>query len=145
MYPIKLIFQTEPIQLKLSETEPVPGIYCQQFEGKEVDIEIEKAKRKRSNPQNSYLWGVCYKLISDHTGYEIDEVHEMCKAKFNPKMKEIANKKTGEIETIQYSGSTTKMTTVEFMDFVAQIQRFFAPLGINIPDPNQTDFIEDAA
>ena len=33
------------------------------FEGQNVIVTIEKAKKKRSNPQNSFYWGVCLPII----------------------------------------------------------------------------------
>lgn len=129
-------------RLELGDRESFTNYY-KQFEGKNVVISIEKATRKRSSPQNSYLWGIVYKVISEYTGYEIEEVHEICKARFNPQLKELLNKETGELEMMGYSGSTTKLDTVQFMEYVEKIQRFFAPFGVNISDPNQTEFIED--
>jgi hypothetical protein len=47
-----------------------------------VDVVVERYSKRRSNSQNSYLWGIPYKLLSDHTGYSPDEIHEICKYKF---------------------------------------------------------------
>ena len=35
----------------------------QSFEGKEIIVTFERAKKKRSNPQNSFYWGCCIPLI----------------------------------------------------------------------------------
>ena len=45
------------------------------FEGKEIIITIDKAKKTRSNNQNNFYWGVCIPLIQsglkDATGLEV--------------------------------------------------------------------------
>jgi hypothetical protein len=128
--------QVKDNRLRIYDEQAMKNTY-QYFEGCPVWVTIEKARNKRSNPQNAYLWGVCYKLISDFTGYEIDEVHEICKAKFLPSERELVNKDTGEIEKVTIGASTRKLTTVEFCEYIEKIQRFFAQLGCQIPDPNE--------
>ncbi len=48
--------------------------YLAGLNGKRVQVTVEKIKHSRTNGQNRYLWGVCYKLIADHTGAGTDEV-----------------------------------------------------------------------
>lgn len=105
-------------------------------DGRAVTISIERGG-KRSNPQNRYLWSCVYKIISEYTGYEIDEVHDICKSLFNEKVLDVTNRDTGEVESVRIGGSTAKLTTVEFMEYVEKIQRHFAEMGVVIPDPNE--------
>lgn len=101
------------------------------YANKRVTITINKYFKQRTNQQNAYLWGVCYKLISEHTGYTCDEVHDLMAKKF------IGEKiiKIGDVETVTHKTSV-KLSTKDFMGFVASIQQFAAEqLNIYIPDP----------
>ena len=114
--------------------------YCLSLEGNSVFVTVEKMKNIRSNAQNRYLWGVLYKLISDSLGWEIEDVHTFCKQEFNPKHIELKG------EEWKVGGSTTKMSTIEFSEYVEKIQRFFAEhANLSLPDPNQADFLEEPA
>lgn len=112
--------------------------YVSTFNGKPVFITIERESRTRSNPQNAYLWGVVYKLIADHVGDDVDSIHEEMKTRFIPKHVERINVETGEVEELTVAGSTRKLTTQEFSDYVESIQRWAASfLGLVIPDPGE--------
>jgi hypothetical protein len=101
--------------------------------GKRITISIEKYKKKRSNEQNAYYFGVIVKIISDHIGYTTDEVHELLKESFLG-TKEI---KIGD-KTSKVPNSTTKLTTSDFMAYIEDIQRFAAEkLDLYIPSPNE--------
>ena len=83
------------------------------FEGKQVVIKIEKAKKKRSNPQNSYLWGVVLPIVQNtlkEVGHTLttEQTHDLLKLKF---LKEIliVDENTG--ETIERIKSTTELST----------------------------------
>lgn len=104
-----------------------------------LEVVVRPHKKRRSNSQNSYLWGVCYPVIMQHLeGWTAVDVHEFF---------------LGQCygwETLQGLGHTkikplrrsSKLTTLEFMDFVAFIQEFMAQRGVVIPDPDPTH--EDA-
>jgi len=97
-----------------------------------VEIIVERTHSKRSLNQNAYYWGVMVKILSDELGYEPDEVHEILKQKFNPQNLKIQD------QEIVIGGSTTKMSTIDFMAYVEQIQRWAASyLHISIPSPNE--------
>lgn len=111
-----------------------------QFEGQPVFLSIEKATRTRSNPQNAYLWGVVYKMIADETGYEPETIHEMMRARFLIRGSDIMDKATGAIERFEYVGSTTKLTTEQFSEYVDRISIWAQDfLNLSIPLPGQTD------
>lgn len=95
-----------------------------------VEIVVKKFKKNRSVPQNSYLWGVVYKLISDHTGYESADLHNHFKAHF-------LKKKVGGLTTFY---STTKLDTLQFGEYIEKIKDFAAKrLDVHIPDPDEID------
>ena len=102
------------------------------FSNKKVSFVIEKFKRKRSNEQNSYYWGVLIKILSDELGYEPAEIHELLKYKFLG-LEEIKIKDTREKRII----STQSLSTVDFMLYIEQVQRWASTLNIYIPDPNE--------
>ena len=117
--------------------------HYQQFKGMGIRITVERGG-KRTNKQNAWLWGVAYKLLSDHLGYTPEEIHEVCKQKFNSKPVEITNKQTGETETIIIGATTTDLNKLEeWESFKEQVQRLGASLGVVIPDPGQTEWLGD--
>ena len=38
--------------------------------------------KQRSNQQSRYYWGIVVQILSEHTGFTKDEVHELLKRKF---------------------------------------------------------------
>lgn len=110
------------------------------FEGKEVEVSIRRKKKYRSSPQNRYYHGVVIpslRYAMEAKGYVVskDEVHELLKHKFLKG--QIVNIATGEI--IDTIGSTTKLSTSDFMDFITQIQAYAAEkFECIIPEPNES-------
>jgi len=103
--------------------------------------QVDKHKIKRSNDQNKYWWGVVVKLIADWLrsyGNDVtdNDVHEFLKMKYIGKREVTINGKTFE----RYKG-TSELTTIEFADMIAKVQRDFAEKDLIIPDPGQTNFI----
>lgn len=101
------------------------------YANKRITLTIEKYYKQRTSQQNRYLFGVAYKLISDHTGYTPDEVHDLLAKKF-------IGKKTIKIgsETVETHETSTKLSTTDFMAYIASVQRFAAEeLDVYIPDP----------
>lgn len=98
------------------------------LEEKEVEVVVRKKKKHRSGEQNSYYWGVVIDIISGATGFTPQEAHDAVRYKFLTDM-------TGELPRVK---STTELSTVEFMEYIAEIQRFGAEyLDVYIPDPNE--------
>ncbi len=106
--------------------------------GKSVVLKIDVQRKKRSNDQNEYMWKVVIPMIQEAlfelgNDFSKEDVHEMLKAKFNAV--EVVNRQ-GVSDFIPQS--TTKLTTTEFMAYIARIQQWAAQfLSIVIPDPNQ--------
>ena len=100
-------------------------------EGKQVTITIGRMTKERSNPQNSYLWGVVYRMIADETGNSTDDVHEEMKRMF------LTTQTSGPIPMTK---STTKLTTVEFQAYFEKIIQWaaeFLNMYIPLPDENE--------
>lgn len=104
--------------------------------GKELRVEVGEYRKRRSDEQNRYLWGSVYPQIIEAGGEQLrgwtaEDIHEYL---------------LGEIygwETLEGFGRkrlrplrrSSKMTTVEFAEYVAQIQQRMAVLGIYVADP----------
>lgn len=106
--------------------------------GKKWDVEIKRKTSGRSLSQNALYWrwmGNIASLVSDHTGYEKDEVHELFKEAFlTPKIITI-----GCMEVSTYSTKT--LTTKEMKEYMDRIDRFcIQNLGISLPIPEEMHF-----
>lgn len=92
----------------------------------EYTFEIKRYSKKRTLPQNRLLWDI-YRQISEQTGYETDEIHAMMGQKFL----------LDESGKSPFVKSTTKLTTIEFNEFISRIVRFFtveAGLIVYLPE-----------
>ena len=99
--------------------------------GAQVEILIQEPKTDRSTQQNKYYWAVVLKHISDYTGYEPEEVHDEMKKMFNPVPSKFNPEET-------FGGSTTRLTTGEFSDYIEKICMWAAvTFQIVIPEANE--------
>jgi hypothetical protein len=109
------------------------------FEGKQIVIKIEKAKKKRSTQQNRFYYGVIIPIVQNclkEAGHLMtnESTHDLIKLKF---LKEalFVNEETGEV--IERIKSTTELSTSQFMDLLAEINNFtFEYFGVTLPSPN---------
>lgn len=103
----------------------------------EVLITIERKHATRSVQANRYYWGVVVQLLSEHTGYQPEEIHEVLKAKFIPKTLSLA-KDNGEIVAeLVIGGTTTSMNKLEFGDYISRIRQWaMDELDVVIPNPD---------
>ena len=110
------------------------------FEGQQVVVRIEKAKKKRSNPQNAFWWSVVIPIMQQalkDAGHLMtkEQTHDLLKLRF---LKEtiLVNENSGEyVERIK---STTELSTTEFMELIQNVQRFAIEyFNTEIPDPNE--------
>lgn len=110
-------------------------------------VTVAPYKRTRSGEQNAYLNGVAYKLLSEATGYERDDISEfMCGAHFGwvdkkvpktPRNPEGIESKPRRTTTTNESGKRDVLPKGEFSDYIAFVQRFGAQHGVYIPDPGE--------
>ena len=111
----------------------------QTFEGRQIIIKIEKAKKKRSTQQNRFYYGVIIPIVQNclkEAGHVMttESTHDLIKLKF---LKEtlFVNETTGEV--IERIKSTTELSTSQFMDLLAEINNFtFEYFGVSLPSPN---------
>ena len=84
------------------------------------DIIIMDKEGARSHDQNSLLWGVIYKGLSDTTGYTAEELHDILRMKFDLK---------NDDGTL---ASTAGLTKSEFNDYLDKIINWSRSLGIQL-------------
>jgi len=102
-------------------------------EGEHIEIIIKKWKRKKSNQQNKYYWGVIISILSAHTGYTKEEMHEALKVKF---LKDVTS-----ISEVPKFFDYKKLSTVYQEEYHDRIRVFAATdLGVNIPLPNECNY-----
>jgi hypothetical protein len=138
---MKIEIESKVLNGKLEKNRELLSDVIKSLEGKDIVIIIEKKRKKRSNPQNSFYHGVViplmkqgfYNSLGEHVG--TDEIHTFLKNRFL--FKEIVNEQNAEI--IKMPQSTTELTTIQFEEYLDKIREFSTEfLGIQIPLPNDT-------
>lgn len=115
-------------------------------------ITVCEERSSRSTQQCRYLNGVAYKLLSDRTGYERDDISEyLCGQYFGWKKVKVPRTPSNPagIEDRPIRTTTTNdlgkrdvLSVMDFMDYVAFVQRFGAEHGVFIPDPDPDYWVE---
>jgi hypothetical protein len=109
------------------------------------ELVIRPIKKSRTLKQNRYYWGVVVELITleiagTNSNVEKHEVHRALARYFL----DFDNERIFETGGVTFGEriSTTELSTVEFNEYIENIQRWAAEyLNIVIPDPDQTDFV----
>lgn len=104
--------------------------------GKSWAVEVSLHKTKRSLSQNAYLWGVAYKTIlaaDALQGWTAEDLHDY----FLGEHFGWERIKGFGIRRVRPIRRSRKLSTLEFMDFVAFIQQRMAEHGLYVPDPNE--------
>lgn len=103
----------------------------------EVLVHIERAYATRSQLQNAWYWSQVVGLVSQHTGYTPDEIHEIYKAKFLPKALAFADGNGEVVGEFVIGGSTRKLDVKAFGEYCERIREWAASeLDVVIPDPD---------
>ena len=109
------------------------------FNGFDVVLTIAKAKKKRSNNQNAYYWGLLIPLTQNAIKTEWGEIwskektHDFYKLHFN--YIEKVNENTSEV--IKIPKSTTDNTTTQQEEYHTQIREFLKDwFNVTAPLPN---------
>lgn len=98
---------------------------------KRFELILRERRAERSTNQNAYYWSVVVAMLSEHTGYSAGEMHENLKRMFLGQVDE---------HGLMRVGSTAKLKTEEFQEYIAKIVRWSAiDLSLVIPDPSQID------
>ena len=100
-------------------------------------VTIDRYKKQRSNGQNAYLWMTYQNILNNASeelrGWTRDDLHDFFLIDHFGH-EEISGFGRKRIRPLQRS---SKLSTTEFMDFVAHIQQFMAERGMYLPDPNE--------
>lgn len=101
--------------------------------GKAIRVEVCQHRKRRSDNQNRALWGVAYRLLSEETGNDVNDLHEYFLGEWSG-WQEI--EVMGQIRRCPIRRSS-KLDTAEFSDFYAFVQRRAAEIGYYVPDPGE--------
>jgi len=111
-----------------------------------VRLSVTKVRPQRSNRQNNYYHGVVlpYAAIAleeaNGEPFDVTAAHEECRALFLKRKR--VNRITGEV-TEGAPRSTADLDTAEFSQYIEEIIRMAAMVGVEIPPA--TVYVEDAA
>ncbi len=107
----------------------------------ELEISVQRRRATRSPQQNRFYWSQVVGLVAQYTGESPDTIHDIYKAKFLPRVITVPNIRTGEVVAeFTLGGSTRKMNTVEFSEYITHIKDWaHDTLGVIIPDAEQMD------
>lgn len=109
------------------------------YAGKFVELTVREQRNRRSGRQLRWYWGQILELLSEHTGYTPDELHDYCKSRFIPKRLAICDGNGVVIDERVIGGSTGKLKAGEMADYCESIRQWAAEeLGVVIPDPDPT-------
>lgn len=109
------------------------------FAGKRLRLKLSTYKKQRSLNQNNYYFGVLVKRITEAfraVGNDMDEqeTHEYLKDEVG-KLSRIAVLPDGEV--VKIKGSTKRLTTMEFENYLEKVRAWAASMGIILPLPNE--------
>jgi len=127
---VKKIFSGTVKRGKFIPTDMAYWTFFSTFEGKEVDVAVGPKVKSRSLPQNKYLNGVVYKLLSDHFGMTRTEVHDTMRSLH------LTEYRQGCPPVVK---STTDLSTVEFEEYCTNIRVWASEQGLYIPTPNEVE------
>lgn len=101
--------------------------------GKPLAVTVEVARKRRSDQQNAYWWGVVVATFCQHLeGWEPEDVHTyLCGEEFG--WERIEGLGAARMKPLKRS---SRLNTAEFAKLVATAQRIGAHHGIYIPDPD---------
>lgn len=107
--------------------------------GVDVHVEVKKWYKKRTGKQNATQWGPDLTLIQQYiletTGiwFTKEEIHKKHKKDF------LGVKTHPFLPGWEKEKSTTELTTKEMSDFREEYCRYWAEMGLYIPDPKKDD------
>lgn len=106
-------------------------------DGELFTLELKRKPKRRTNDQNSYLWGVVYPHLLMgllEAGWEFtdtEQVHEFFKQVMSEN--KVVNRNTGEV--LSLPNSTAAMSSSEFSVYVDKLKEYGSEyLGITIPE-----------
>lgn len=101
-----------------------------------VSVEVKSRKSKRNLNANSYYW-VCLTVLGDELGYTKEEMHALFGNMFRKHVVGMPNKNTGEIIDVEFIESTAAMSKGRFAEYVDQVIRWAAEMGVILLTPEE--------
>lgn len=112
---------------------------AQMNEGWSLEVSVKRQRATRSQQQNAYYWGVVIERLVEQCdfNYTADDMHELLKARFIPKRMAIADGNGEIVAEYVFGGSTRRMNTLEFGDYLRDIKAWaLDKLKLEIPEPD---------
>lgn len=106
------------------------------------EITVKPHQKRRSQSQNNYLWGCVYPTIlkSGHEqlgGWTDKDLHDyFLGLHFGTEVLHLNGR-----DHERPVNRSSRLSTTEFMDYVARIQMEMAQIGIFVPDPDPNYFL----
>lgn len=111
----------------------------------QLEVTVKRLRATRSQQSNRFYWGVCVAMVSEHTGYQPEEIHNLAKQMFLPKVLSFADGNGEVVGEYVLGGSTRTLNSAEFSTFVERFRHWASTeLDINIPDANMGPVDADA-
>jgi len=97
-------------------------------------VKVSQVRLNRSLAQHRY-YRAMLKILQDENGDTDDDWNIYLKKKFLKSTKEING------QLVEYTRSSTELTTLEFEDYMSKIRMFASQeLGCYLPQPNETQY-----
>ncbi len=100
--------------------------HVSRFNGKEVEVIIKRRTRNVTREQYGYLY-VLYNLVSEHTGYSVDEIDGVMKRRH------LTVNRDSPFEWVK---NKSQCTSQEISDFINKVRMDCAEHGIITPGPD---------
>lgn len=121
-------------------------LFFERGEWPKSGYEIKVTLARRTNPQNSFYWGVVVPTVADHLTekhefpFTSDMTHDLLKSQFLPQSFHRTCPVTGRV----FYGSTTELARSGDGDeswgvYIMKIQEWAAKSGLQIPDPGEEE------
>ena len=108
--------------------------YLRGLAGKRVKVAVSQERFGRTLRANSRYWVAVVPAMSEWSGYEKDEAHELFKEMFLRVERELPGGRVVEIVR-----STAKLSTEEFYEYTERCTRFLAGHGVRVPELGETE------
>ena len=130
---------------QVRKNRPLLDAALKQHEGHDVSITIERWRKKRSNEQNAYWWGVVVPIFQNafrEAGMvrSKEQTHQLITDIIIQKYGDsvILNETVIDGEVFREKRGTSELSTSEFMELIAEAQMFATEVfNVQIPDPGQ--------
>lgn len=116
--------------------------HCQYLKNGEYYLTIKREKEMLSPEQRNYIFGTCYPMIAEHTGYSVEQTHELMKEKFFFEHVEMIGR-DGSKETVRVTKSLSQAAEEDMRSvwiYTEEMRRWALEfLGVNIPPPKRME------